>query len=113
MENETYEQTSPVSQLKSYAANRLRLVRLQATAKGTAIAADVIIDIAVLICYLLIFLFASLMLGYFLAEFLGSGWAGFGCLTLVYLLVSVLIPAFKKQFEKQVINTLLVKISKK
>ena len=101
-----------IDQLKEYAETRLKLAKYEAIDKGSAFAADIIADVALICCVLLAFLFASITLGFYLATVLGSDWAGFGCVTALYLLVAILVKVFKKSFEKPIVNAFIKKFFK-
>lgn len=106
------EHKSISKELGSYIMTRLQLFKYQAVAKGAPIAADIVAGITVIFCYLLTFVFASLTLGLFLADFLGSGWAGFGALALVYILIAGFVIIFKKRVEHPVQSIFISKILK-
>jgi hypothetical protein len=101
-----------IGQLKSYLSTRVRLAKYQAIEKGTSVAADIIADTVLIFCFILTFVFASVTLAFFLAEILGTNWEGFGCVTLLYLFVTVGVMIFKKNLERPVINMLIKKLLK-
>lgn len=102
-------QTPIVDQFKEYADTRLKLIKYQAIEKVSSILADAISNILLAICTLFAILFASITLACYLASILISNWAGFGCVTLLYLLISVLVLVMKKSFQKSIINSFIKK----
>jgi hypothetical protein len=58
------------------------------------------------------FVFFTLTLAFFLGRLLGSTWAGFGYITLLYLLLSLFNRAFKLRIEKVLIRVLIQRVFK-
>lgn len=114
MENTTDEKAGLTAQLKQYIETRIELLRLQAIEKSTAFAANIITEIVVLICVAFVVLFISITLGLFLGKIFGDYWIGFGCVTLLYLLVAILVSKLKsKHIEPWIVNILVGKVFKK
>jgi intracellular septation protein A len=101
-----------VDQLKDYAETRFKLLRYEVIERSTAVVADVITDIAIIVSLLLTFLFASFTLALFLADVLHSHWKGFGCVTIIYLVIAVLIMVARRSFERPIINAMIRKLFK-
>jgi hypothetical protein len=101
-----------LDQLIEYAETHVKLAKYRAIEGGTSIAAGLIADVAVLFCMLLAFVFASITLAYYLAYVFNSLWEGFGCVSLIYLLIAIVIKVYKKNLERPIINTLIQKILK-
>ncbi len=99
---------------QDYIDTRVEYVKLSAVEKGSRVMADFITNGAVITCFLLAFLFASLTLGFYLSEILGSYAAGFGCVSGIYLLLSVIVFLTKdKYIEKFLINLFIKKYFEK
>jgi hypothetical protein len=98
-----------IDQVKAYAETRLKLAKYQAIEKGSSVIAEIVADVVMAFCFLLAFLFASITLACFLAVVLGSYWAGFGCVALLYLLIAIAVIMFKKSIEKPLINSIIKK----
>ena len=102
-----------LDQLKEYAETRVKLAKYQAIDKVTTMAASLIADVVAIIASVFAFIFFSLTLALLLAKLIGSYWLGFGCVTLVYLLIAVVIFKFKASIEKPIINAFIKKFFKK
>jgi hypothetical protein len=111
---EAKKETPPpiLDQLKDYAETRLKLAKYQAIEGGTSIAASVISDIAVFISMVLAFIFASFTLAFFLGSLLGADWLGFGCVSIIYLIIALVVKAKKKNLEGPITEAIIKKIFK-
>ena len=105
-------QQSFIDQLKEYAELRLKLAKYQAIDGGSSIFASLIADVVVAISLLLAFVFASFALAFYLADVLGSFWAGFGCLALLYLIIALIVKFNKPAIEKLLSNAFVKKFFK-
>jgi hypothetical protein len=113
MENNKEEQPGLTDQLKEYLETRIKLARYQAIDKGTSFFANLITEVFVLLCSALTFFFATLTLAFLLGQLFGSLWLGFGCITLLYLFLAMIVSAMKdKHLEPRIINFLIKKILK-
>lgn len=99
-------------QLKEYAETRIKLAKYQAIEGGTSVAASLIADVVTFISMLLAFIFASFTLAFYLGQVLKSDWAGFGCVSIIYLLIAITIKANKGSLERPIVNTIIRKIFK-
>ncbi|WP_040627700.1 phage holin family protein [Mucilaginibacter paludis] len=112
MENKE-EQPGLTDQLKQYIETRIKLARYQAIDKGTSFFANLVTEVFVLLCTALTFFFATLTLAFLLGQLLGAIWMGFGCVTLLYLFLAMIVSAIKdKHLEPRIINFLIKKIFK-
>ncbi len=111
---EVKDETPPpiIDQLKDYAETRIKLARYQAIERGTSITAGLIADVAVLICSLLAFIFASFTLAFLLGRLFGAEWLGFGCVSIIYLVIALVVKAKKQSLEKPIVNAIIQKIFK-
>lgn len=96
-----------ISQLKDYAATRFSLIKYMAIKKGTAVAANLVADLILVLCLLIAFLFAGIMLAFFMADVLGTNWAGFATAALFYLFISASVTIFKGRIEHMIRNVLI------
>ena|ERR1700743_899385 len=101
-----------IDQLKDYAETRLKLAKYQAIEGGTSIAAGLVADIAVFISAVLAFIFASFTLAFYLGQLFNSYWLGFGCVSLLYLILALVVKAYKQKLEKPIVNAIIRKIFK-
>ncbi len=101
-----------IDQLKDYAETRIKLAKYQAIEGGTSIAAGIISDVAVFISMVLAFIFASFTLAFYLASLFNSNWIGFGCVALIYLIIALVVKAYKQKLEKPIVNAIISKIFK-
>lgn len=104
---------SIVDQIKEYVETRITLLKYKAIDQATNIAASVIAYAILAVLGLLILLFASVTLGLGLGAVLGSYWAGFGCVTLIYIILAVLVLVLKaKYIEAPLIGFFISKLFK-
>ena len=101
-----------IDQLKEYAETRIKLAKYQAIEGGTSIAAGLISDVVTIISMVLAFIFASLTLAFYLSQVLDSDWAGFGIVSIIYLIIAIAIKLNKKRLEKPIVNAFIRKIFK-
>lgn len=102
-----------IEELTGYIKIRFLLSKYQAIEKGTFIASEIVVFLLMIIIILFFFLFAGIALACFLTRIIDSSPAGFGCITLFYLLIGVLSLVFKRNIKVLVMNTLIKKILKK
>ena len=112
MEDKKEEQQQPpiIDQLKEYAETRIKLAKYQAIDSSTSVVGSIVADIALVICLLLLFSFATVTLGFYLAEVLESFWQGFGCITLLYLIIAIVLKFKRHLLGKGVTSALIQKI---
>jgi putative superfamily III holin-X len=99
-----------IDQLKDYAETRIKLAKYQAIEGGSSIAASIIADGVAIGSMVLAFIFASFTLAFYLGDVLGANWKGFGCVAIIYLIISVTIKLNKKSLEKPIANAFIQKI---
>ncbi|MDB5086821.1 MAG: hypothetical protein JWR09_815 [Mucilaginibacter sp.] len=114
MEAEKETTTPPpiIDQLRDYAETRIKLAKYQAIEGGTSIAAGLIADVAVFISMVLAFMFASFTLAFLLGSLFGATWIGFGCVAAIYLIIALVVKAYKQKMEKPIVNAIISKIFK-
>jgi hypothetical protein len=64
------------------------------------------------IVILIAIVFASFTLGFYLADVFGSQWKGFGCVTVLYILIAFIVKACKARIESSLIQGLIKKLFK-
>lgn len=109
--------TNPTSQsvikdLKDYFETRYKLLKYEAIDKGSSMIADIITDIILIVIYMLAVVFFSITIALCLGRLLGSVWMGFGCITVVYLVISLFHRLFKTAIENALIRSLAAKLFK-
>jgi len=102
-----------IDQLKEYAELRIKLAKYKAIDGGSSIIASIIADVVVIISMVLAFIFASFTLAFYLGHVLDSTWAGFGCVSLIYLLIAIAFKMNKAGFERPIANAFIQKFFKK
>lgn len=104
---------SIIEQIKEYVEARIRLIKYKVIDQATGIIANVIAYAIVAILGLLVLLFASVTLALFLGSVIGSYWAGFGCVTLLFIILAVLVLVLKaKYIEAPLIGFFITKLFK-
>lgn len=90
---------------KSYLDTRVEYTRLYLVEKVSKIFADLVTNATVVICFVLAFLFGTFTLALFLSDVLGSYTKGFGCVSLIYVILALIVYYTKdKYIEKVIIN---------
>jgi hypothetical protein len=90
---------------RSYLDSRMEYVRLSLVEKVSRAVADLITSSVVVICFVVAFLFGTITLALFLSDVLGSFTRGFGCVSLIYLAIAIVVYLTKdKYIEKAIIN---------
>lgn len=99
-----------VDDAKGFLDARVEYTRLYLVEKVSKIFADLVTSTTVIVCFVLAFLFGSVTLALYLSEILGSYAGGFGCVSLVYILLAVIVYLTKdKYIEKAIINVAIRK----
>jgi hypothetical protein len=101
-----------IDQLKDYAETRIKLAKYQAIEGGSTVAASLIADGVAIGSMVLAFMFASFTLAFYLGDAFGATWKGFGCVAIIYLIISVTLKLNKKRLEKPIADTFIQKIFK-
>jgi hypothetical protein len=101
-----------IDQLTEYAETRIKLAKYKAIDGGSTVVASVIADLVVIITMVLAFVFASFTLAFFLGDLLDSEWQGFGCVTLLYLVIAIVCKMNKSRFERPITNVFIQKFFK-
>jgi hypothetical protein len=112
---EAKKETPPpiLEQLREYAETRIKLAKYQAIEGGTSFAASLISDCIIIFSSLLAFIFFSFTLAFLLGEAFGHYWAGFGCVTLLYVIIALALKYNRQRFEKPIVDAFIQKIFKK
>ncbi len=94
-----------VEDAKTYLQTRGEYLRLYLVEKVAKTVADLVTNTTVIVCFVLAFLFGSVTLALFLSDVLGSFTRGFGCVSLIYIALAVIVYLTKdKYIEKAIIN---------
>ena len=112
MEAQKDPQQSIIDQIAEYAEIRFKLTKYKAIDSGTSIFASIITDAIVMLSMVLAFVFASFTLAFYLSQLLESYWEGFGCVTLLYLFIAIVIKVNKRKIEKPLVDAFVKKIFK-
>jgi len=100
-------------QVKQYIETKIKLVKYEGIDSASSIIAEVITDIIMVILLLITFIFFSLTLALLAALLLSSYWEGFGCVTLLYLLIAVMARVLKISIQNKLIGIFIKKVFKK
>ncbi|KQM79093.1 hypothetical protein ASE74_00495 [Pedobacter sp. Leaf216] len=94
-----------VEDAKGFLEARVEYTRLYLVEKVSKIFADLVTSTTVIVCFILAFLFGSVTLALYLSDVLGSYAGGFGCVSLFYILLAIIVYLTKdKYIEKAIIN---------
>lgn len=101
-------------QAKSYLETRVEYTRLFLIKRGAKLAADMVTTAIVAVCFTLAFILGSITLALFLSTIFHSYTAGFGSVSLIYLLLAIIVFATKDNLiEKVIVNFIIRKYFKK
>jgi Putative Actinobacterial Holin-X, holin superfamily III len=99
-----------VDDAKGFLEARVEYTRLYLVEKASKIFADLVTSTAVIVCFILAFLFGSVTLALYVSDLLGSYAGGFGCVSLFYILLAIIVYLTKdKYIEKAIINVAIRK----
>ena len=102
------------AQGRAYLDTRVEYTRLFLIKRGSKLFADVVTTSIVAVCFMLAFILGSVTLALFLSTLFHSYTAGFGCVSLIYLLMAIIVFATKDNFiEKIIVNFIIRKYFKK
>lgn len=101
-----------LEQFKEYAETRLKLFKYEAIERGTSMVADVVTDIVIIVLCLLTFLFLSFTIALWLGSLMNSYWEGFGCVTVFYALIAIVMMVAKRGVQRPLINIMVKKLFK-
>ena len=107
MESDSSFFTQYKERIEQYVQNRLRLIQLQITQKVAEVSSSITwwLLIAMVVFFLMISL--SIMLGYYFAQVTGSVPLGFACLSGIYLVMLLLLFAFRKSLRTKVKDSVI------
>lgn len=95
--------------LKEYIQTSAELYKMQATAKGAEMGAEMIIGIIAGVFGAMAFLFASIAAAFSISEWLGKQYSGFLVVAGVYALLTLVVLFFKKRGLKTSLADSIVK----
>jgi ABC-type sugar transport system permease subunit len=108
---EEQKETPPpiIDQLKEYAETQIKLAKYEAIDRSSKFLASFITDMVVAVVFVLTFLFLSFALAFILSKWLGSNWAGFGCMAGIYLIIAIILILLKDKMQQPLINLFIRK----
>lgn len=108
---EEQKQTPPpiIDQLREYAETQIKLAKYEAIDRSSKFLSSFIVDVVIAVAFVLTFLFLSLTVAFLLSLWLGSYWAGFGCMAGIYLLIAIIIMLAKDKIKKPMIDMFIKK----
>jgi len=101
-----------LDQVKQYIETKIKLFKYEGIDSASSIIAEMVTDIIMVILLLITFIFFSLTLALFAAHLLSSYWEGFGCVTLLYLLIAVMARVLKISIQNKLIGIFIKKVFK-
>ncbi|WP_442589569.1 phage holin family protein [Pedobacter sp. AW31-3R] len=94
-----------ISEARTYLDMRVEYMRLFLVKRASKIFADLVTNVVVILFFSLAFLFGTVTLALFLSDLFHSYTAGFGAVSLIYLLLAVVVFFAKDKFiEKAIVN---------
>lgn len=102
------------SDAKTYLDTRIEYARLGFIKRASKVFADLITNAIVAVCFTLAFILGTVTLALFLSTVFGSYTAGFGSVSLLYLLLAVIVYFTKEKYiETAIVNFTIRKYFKK
>jgi len=88
-----------IEEITSYLETKFTLLKYEGVHKASRIITEMVTDLIVIMLLLLTFLFVSITLGLFAAHLLHSGWKEFGCVALLYFIISLFAKTLKVSLQ--------------
>lgn len=101
-----------IEQVKQYLETKIKLLKYEGIDKASGIIADIVTDIVLIILGLVAFIFFSVTLAFFAGYLLKSYWEGFGCVTLLYVLLLFSGHLLKVKLQNIFIRSFIKKMFK-
>jgi len=99
--------------IKEYVNARIASVKLNTAEKISGVMANVLAALVVAVVFLFFIIFASIALALVLAGWMGSTWAGFLIVALLYLLIGVVVwMARGKLIRMPIMNAIIQQLFK-
>lgn len=99
-----------IEQVKQYLEIKIKLLKYEGIDKASAIIAEVITDAVIVVLALITFIFFSVTLALVAAHLLNSNWEGFGCVTLLYIIILIFARLMKISLQNMFIRMFIRKI---
>jgi len=93
--------------IESYAANRLRLLKLQTAEKSSRVVTLIFTGLVIGLLSFFIFLFVSIMAALYFSEKWHSSFYGFGVVVLFYILLLLTILALRATLDKYIFSKVI------
>jgi len=93
--------------IESYAANRLRLLKLQTAEKSSRVVTLIFTGLVIGLLSFFIFLFVSIMAALYFSEKWHSSFYGFGVVVLFYILLLLAILALRTTLDKYIFSKVI------
>ena len=111
---ETTRTPPPIAdQVKQYLETKFKLLKYEGIDKASGIIAEVITDAVIALLVLITFIFFSITLALFAAYLLHSAWQGFGCVTLLYGLITLAARLLQLRLQNLFIRKFIEKLFRK
>lgn len=101
---------SLINQIKEYIELQIKIAKYKAIDGSSGVLASVIVGAVVALLAIFLILFASTALGFYLAEVLGSLWAGFSCVAGLYLILALIFSLNSKAIKASIADKMIRKI---
>ncbi len=108
MENNTTTIEKLLEKAGNYSKTTLELYKYEAVYKSADLFSNLAVKLAITIVVVLFLLFISIGLAYFLGEYLGEVYYGFGIVGLGYLFIAILLYIFKEEWIKTPVSNFII-----
>lgn len=113
MEDQKFSFQGVLQKVKEYIENTKELTILRIVGRVSAIISSVITDGLLIIFSFFVLLFLSISLGFYFGDLFNSNFLGFLTVVGIYILLILILTAFKKRIEKSLINLSIRKFFEK
>lgn len=94
-------------ELKQYLQDRLLLVKMQATDKGSRLISTLVVGMLGALLFFFILLFLSLVTGFVLSAFFNNFYIGFGIIAGFYVLLGIVFVLMRKRITQFLIDMII------
>ncbi len=101
-----------IDQVKQYLETKIKLLKYEGIDKASGIIAEVVTDLVLVILAVVAFIFFSVTLALLAGYLLKSYWEGFGCVTLLYVLILFSGHLLKVRLQDMFVRIFIQKIFK-
>ena len=100
-------------QVKHYLEIKFRLLKYEGIDKASTIIAEAVTDVIMAVLLLITFIFLTITLALFAGRLLDSEWEGFGCVTVLYVIILLSVRFLQVSIQNLVVRRFIEKLFRK